>query len=163
MFVHWSNTETTYRDMDRIQGLCNRCKSEQIHTFRLYEQKTKHYSAFSIGADHRVTAICHNCLLESSIPKNEEQLLIRTFLRRLACAEGFEFMKEGKIDKARKKFEKILKEDPEQAQALYGMAKSLIAQNKFEEAIRYVNDLNAHYSESAEVKELKEILARNAQ
>ena len=163
MFVHWSNTETTYRDMEKTQGYCNRCQSDQIHTFRLYEQKTKHYSAFSIGANHKVTAICHNCLLESPLPKNEEKLMIRTFMRRLACAEGFEFLKNGKVDKARKKFEKILKEDSEQAQALYGMAKSLIAQNRFNEARKYVDDLSVHYSETDEVKELKEILAQNTQ
>lgn len=68
-FVHWSNDEVTYRDMESTFSNCERCQSEQKHTFRFYEKRTKHYSSFSIGSDKSVTVICHGCLLESKLDK----------------------------------------------------------------------------------------------
>lgn len=161
MFVHWSNTETTYRDMEKVEAECSKCQSNQLHTFRLYEKKTKHYSAFSIGADHYVSAICHGCLLESRMPKLEEKMLVRKYMKSLACAEGFELLNNGKTDNAMKKFRKVLKEEADHPQALYGLAKSLVAQEKYDEAREYVDELSINYSESAEVKELKEEIKKN--
>ncbi len=149
--------------MEKVEGFCNRCQSNQVHTFRLYEQKTKHYSAFSIGADYKVTAICHQCLLESAMPKNEEKLLIRKYKKEIACWEGFALHQKGKTDNAIKKFRKVLRDDPDHPQALYGLAKGLIAQSKFAEAKAYVDNLTLRFSEDEGVKELKEILARNTQ
>lgn len=163
MFIHWSNTETTYRDMEKVEAVCSKCQSNQLHTFRLYEKKTKHYSAFSIGADHFVSAICHGCLLETRMPKLEEKMLVRKYMKSLACAEGFELFKNGKTDSAIKKFRKVLKEEAEHPQALYGLAKALVTQGKYDEARKYVDDLSVHYSESDEVKELKEAITRNTQ
>ena len=158
MFVHWSNTETTYRDMEKIEGFCNRCQSTQIHTFRLYEQKTKHYSAFSIGANHQVTSICHTCLLESALPKNEEALLIRKYKKLLLCQEGYELTQNGKTDGAIKKFKKVLKEDPDHPQALYGLAKGLISLQRYSEAEPFVAQLSNLYPQDGDVAEMRTIL-----
>ena len=132
MFVHWSETETSYRDMEKVKGFCKRCKSNQLHTFRLYERKTKHYSAFSIGAERYLTFICHGCLLETSMPKKEEARLIRKYTMQLTCAEGFELLRNGKIDKAIKKFNQVLKEDPKNLQAADGLAKCFFAQENLD-------------------------------
>jgi thioredoxin-like negative regulator of GroEL len=149
--------------MEQVEGFCNGCQSNQIHTFRLYEQKTKHYSVLAIGANHTISAICHGCLLESAIPKNEEKLLIRKYKKEIICWEGFDLLQNQKIDNATKKFRKVLKKDPDHPQALYGLAKSLVSQGKFDEARVYVDNLSVRFSEDDSVKELKAILARNTQ
>jgi hypothetical protein len=94
--------------MEKDELFCDRCKTNQLHTFRLYETKTKHYSAFSIGADYSVSVICHGCLLESRIPKQEESMLIKKYQSKIACWEGFDLLEKGKQDKAIKQFRKAL-------------------------------------------------------
>ncbi|CAE6505119.1 tetratricopeptide repeat protein [Candidatus Nitrosotenuis uzonensis] len=161
-FVHWSNDEVTYRDMESIQTHCGRCQSEQKHTFRFYEKKTKHYSSISIGTDRSVTMICHGCLLESALSKSDEQYLILKFVRRLACMEGMEMYEHGKYDKAVKQFKKVLKDDPDHPQALYGLAKCLIAQGRRDEARGYIDNLSTNFPDDEAIKELKESLSRSA-
>ena len=161
MFVHWSNTSTNYRDMEKMEAFCNRCNNNQIHTFRLYETKTKHYSAFSIGADYSVSVICHGCLLETRIQKKDESMLIKKYQSKIACWEGFEILEKGNPGKSIKKFKKALKDDPQFPQALYGLAKCHVMMKQFHEAKMYVDELNLDYSEVQEIKELKEIISKN--
>ena len=112
MFVHWSNNEVTYRDMESIQMSCAQCGSEQKHTFRMYEQRTKHYSVISGRPKRSVTIICHGCLLEGPLDKGYEKQMIEKFTGQVMVAEGFELSQQGKYDKAIKKFKKNLKNDP---------------------------------------------------
>ena len=76
--------------------------------FDYTRQRQKHYSAFSIGADYSVSVICHGCLLESRIPKQEESMLIKKYQSKIACWEGFDLLEKGKQDKAIKQFRKAL-------------------------------------------------------
>lgn len=122
-FVHWSNDEVTYRNMESTQMECQRCQSEQKNTFRFYEKRTKRYSSISIGSDKSVTVICHGCLLESPLEKGFEREQITKFLKRIICSESFELYEHGKYDKALKQFKKVLKEDQDHPTALYGLTK----------------------------------------
>lgn len=161
-FVHWSNDEVTYRDMESMQLNCDRCQGEQKHTFRFYEKRTKHYSSISIGTDRSVTMICHGCLLESPLSKSDEQHFILKFVRRLASIEGMELYEHGKYDKAIKQFKKVLKDEPNHPTALYGLAKCLIAQGRRDEARGYIDNLSANFPDDESVRELKETLNRGA-
>ena len=161
MFVHWSRDESTYRDMEKINAICNRCNSEQSHTFRLYEKKTKHYSVVSVGSEKHVTAICHGCLTESELEKNEEKSLIRRYTNQIRNQEGFQFIDEKQYNKAIKKFKKNLKDDPSDVNAFYGLAKCNIAQGRYADADNNIKFLEEHLPEDQDVKELRNILEAN--
>jgi len=162
LFVHWSNNEVSYRDMESINEKCGRCDSEQKHTFRMYEKKTKHYSVLSVGSDKSITIICHGCLLESPLDKKFEKEMVAKFSSQIMSSEGFELYQQGKYDKAIKKFRKNLKKNPEDQQSVYGLAKCLIAQGKYDEARGHVDHLDYELPENEEVKELKQQLARTS-
>lgn len=106
--------------------------------------------------------ICHGCLLESKLSKNDESHLIAKYLKKLACQEAYEMYEHGKYDKAEKQFKKVLKEEPDHANALYGLAKCLIAQGRRDEARGFVDNLTSRFPEYEEVKELKQSLSRGA-
>lgn len=160
-FVHWSNDEISYRDMESAQLECGRCESEQKHTFRFFEKRTKHYSSFSVGSDKSITVICHGCLLETPLEKNYEKEMIAKYVKRLMSQEGLEMYEHGKYDKALKQFKKVLKQDKDHPTALYGLAKCLIAQGKYDEARGYIDNLSSRYPEDDEVKQLKESIIRS--
>lgn len=160
-FVHWSNSEVTYRDMESTQLQCNRCQDEQKHTFRFYERKTKHYSSVSFGSEKSVTVICHGCLLESPLEKEYEKQLIAKYVKSLIALEGLDLYEHGKYDKALKQFKKVLKEDPDHPTGLYGLAKCLIALGRYDEARGYIDNLTTRFPEEKEVIELKQILNQN--
>jgi len=161
MFVHWSNNEVTYRDMESIQVNCERCDSEQKHTFRMYEQRTKHYSVISGRPKRSVTVICHGCLLEGPLDKGYEKQMIEKFTGQVMVAEGFELSQQGKYDKAMKKFKKNLKNDPGNLQAVYGLATCLIAKGSYDEARGFVDRLGSEMPDNTDVKELKKTLAKH--
>ena len=161
MFVHWSNNEVTYRDMESIQVNCERCDSEQKHTFRMYEQRTKHYSVISGRPKRSVTVICHGCLLEGPLDKGYEKQMIEKFTGQVMVAEGFELSQQGKYDKAMKKFKKNLKNDPGNLQAVYGLATCLIAKGSYDEAKGFVDRLSSEMPDNTDVKELKKTLAKH--
>ena len=161
MFVHWSNNEVTYRDMESIQVNCERCDSEQKHTFRMYEQRTKHYSVISGRPKRSVTVICHGCLLEGPLDKGYEKQMIEKFTGQVMVAEGFELSQQGKYDKAMKKFKKNLKNDPGNLQAVYGLATCLIAKGSYDEARGFVDRLGSEMPDNEDVNELKQILAKH--
>ena len=161
MFVHWSNNEVTYRDMESIQVNCERCGSEQKHTFRMYEQRTKHYSVVSGRPKRSVTIICHGCLQEGPLDKEYEKQMIEKFTARVMAGEGFELYQQGKYDKAMKKFKKNLKNDPGDLQAVYGLATCLIAKGNYDEARGFVARLDSEMPDNEDVKELKQTLAKH--
>ena len=161
MFVHWSNNEVTYRDMESIQMSCAQCGSEQKHTFRMYEQRTKHYSVISGRPKRSVTIICHGCLLEGPLDKGYEKQMIEKFTGQVMVAEGFELSQQGKYDKAMKKFKKNLKNDPGNLQAVYGLATCLIAKGSYDEARGFVDRLGSEMPDNEDVKELKKTLAKH--
>ena len=161
MFVHWSNNEVTYRDMESIQVNCERCDSEQKHTFRMYEQRTKHYSVISGRPKRSVTIICHGCLLEGPLQKEYEKQMIEKFTGQVMVAEGFELYQQGKYDKAVKKFKKNLKNDPGNLQAVYGLATCLIAKREYDEARVFVDRLGSEMPDNEDVKELKKTLDKH--
>ena len=161
MFVHWSNNEVTYRDMESTQINCERCNSEQKHTFRMYEQRTKHYSVISGRPKRSITIICHGCLLEGPLEKEYEKQMIEKFTGQVMAAEGFELYQQGKYDKAIKKFKKNLKNEPGDLQAVYGLATCLVAQGSYDEARGFVDRLGLEMPDNKEVKELKKILKKH--
>ena len=146
-----------YRDMESIQADCEQCGSEQKHTFRMYEQRTKHYSVLSGRPKRSVTAICHGCLKENPLDEDSEKLAIEKFTSQIMSSEGFELYEQGKYDKAVKKFKKNLKNnyDPH---AIYGLAKCLIAQGKYDEARGFVDKLDSQFPNDEGVKELKQAI-----
>ena len=161
MFVHWSNNEVTYRHMESIQVNCEQCGSEQKHTFRIYEQKTKHYSVLSVGSKKSVTIICHGCLLESPLDKEYEKQMIAKFTSQIMSGEGFELYQQGKYDKAIKKFKKNLKNEPADLQSMYGLAICLIAKGWYDEARVLVEQLDSQLPDDENVKELKQTIANH--
>ena len=161
MFVHWSNNEVTYRHMASIQKDCEQCGSEQKHTFRMYEQRTKHYSVISGRPKRSVTIICHGCLLESPLEKEYEKQMIETFTSQIMSGEGFELYQQGKYNKAMKKFKKSLKNNPDELQSIYGLATCLIAQGSYDEARGFVDRLVSEMPDNEDVKELKKTLDKH--
>ena len=161
MFVHWSNNEVTYRDMESIQKDCEQCGSEQKHTFRMYEQRPKHYSVISGRPKRSVTIICHGCLLEGPLDKGYEKQMIEKFTGQVMVAEGFKLYQQGNYNKAMKKFQKNLKDDPGNLQAVYGLATCLIAKGEYDEARVFVDRLGSEMPDNEDVNELKQILAKH--
>jgi len=155
MFAHWSNTETSYRDMEKEEFFCDRCNSDQLHTFRMHEQKTQHYSLFSFGAKRSVSLICHGCLKESQVSEEYEKQKIEKFLKMIIIGEGFELSRNGDKDEAIRKFRNVLEKDPNNIQANFGLAKTLIDQGRVEEAEYYVAKLEMSDPENNQIKELR--------
>ena len=160
-FAHWSSDETTYRDMEKVNAFCGQCNSEQLHTLRLYEKKTKHYSVVALGSKKRVSAICHGCLKEYELEKNEEKTLVKKFTIQIRCQEGFEAIDEKKFNKAIKKFTKNLKEDNEDVNSMYGLTKCMISQGRYDDANNCLVDLESKLPENPDVKELRQVLEAN--
>ena len=146
--------------MESIQVNCGRCDSEQKHTFRMYEQRTKHYSVISGRPKRSVTIICHGCLLEGPLDKGYEKQMIEKFTGQVMVAEGFELYQQGKYDKAIKKFKKNLKNEPGDLQAVYGLATCLIAKGEYDEARGFVDHLSSEMPDNEDVNELKQTLAK---
>ena len=161
MFVHWSNNEVTYRHMESIQNDCEQCGSEQKHTFRMYEQRTKHYSVISGRPKRSVTIICHGCLLEGPLEKGYEKQMIEKFTSQIMSGEGFELYQQGNYNKAMKKFKKNLKNNPDDLQSVYGLATCLVAQGSYDEARGFVDRLVSEMPDNEDVRELKQTLAKH--
>jgi len=127
----------------------------------MYEKKTKHYSVVSIGSEKKVSAICHGCLTEFGIQKDEEKKLIKRFSIELRGQEAFELIDERKYDKAIKKFNKNLKEDPEDIRSHYGLAKCNIAQGRYDEADGNIRFLETQLPDNQDITELRNVLEAN--
>jgi tetratricopeptide (TPR) repeat protein len=147
--------------MESIQNDCEQCGSEQKHTFRMYEQRTKHYSVISGRPKRSVTIICHGCLLEGPLDKGYEKQMIEKFTGQVIVAEGFELYQQGNYNKAMKKFQKNLKDDPGNLQAVYGLATCLIAKGEYDEARVFVGRLDSEMPDNEDVRELKQTLAKH--
>ncbi len=160
-FAHWSRDETTYRDMEKVNAFCGQCNSEQLHTFRMYEKKTKHYSVVSFGTHRQVSAICHGCLAEFGIEKDEEKKLIKRFVIELRGQEAFELIDKEKYDKAVKKFNENLGEDPDDIRSRYGLAKCHIAQGEYDKADANIRLLETKLPDNKDVIELRSLLNAN--
>jgi thioredoxin-like negative regulator of GroEL len=126
----------------------------------MYEQRTKHYSVISGRPKRSVTIICHGCLLEGPLDKEYEKQMIEKFTAQVMAGEGFELYQQGKYDKAIKKFKKNLKNDPENLQAVYGLATCLIAKGEYDEARGFVDHLSSEMPDNEDVNELKQTLAK---
>ena len=145
--------------MERRILHCDRCNEDTQHTFRYHISKTKHYSVVSIGAGERtITLICHGCLLETHLTKNDSEQLIEHYDKQIAVGESYEHMEKGDQKKAEKKLKKVLKKDPKFPQAVYAMAKCLISQTKYDEAEFYVKNLEIDFPEQNEVKDLRKLM-----
>ena len=145
--------------MERRELYCDRCKENTQHTFRYHITKTKHYSAISIGAGERtVTLICHGCLLETPVAKNDAEQLIAGYDKDIAVWEANECMEKGDNKNAEKKLKKLLTKDPKHPQGVYSMAKCLISQTKYSEAEFYVKNLELDFSENDDVKALRKLM-----
>jgi tetratricopeptide (TPR) repeat protein len=154
-FAHWSNTEVSYRDMERHQIECERCKKETEHTLRYHTQKTKHYSAFSFGeGDKSISMICHGCLLETSLVKEDEKKLIERFDCEIAVMMAHELMDNEELKNAEKLLKKLLKKNSSYAPGLYAISKCLISQTKYDDAKNHIDNLDSLHPNNLEVKEL---------
>ena len=147
--------------MESIQADCEQCGSEQKHTFRMYEQRTKHYSVISGRPKRSVTIICHGCLLEGPLDKGYEKQMIEKFTGQVIVAEGFELYQQGNYNKAMKKFQKNLKDDPGNLQAVYGLATCLITKGEYDEARVFVDRLDSEMPDNEDVRELKQTLLQH--
>ena len=158
-FAHWSNTESSYRDMERQQIFCERCNKETEHTFRYHTQKIKHYSTFSFGeGDKSISIICHGCLLEQGLEKNYERRMIEKFDCEIATSISHQYMDDGKPRDAQKLLKKLLKKNPKYGPGVFAMAKCLISQTKYGEAEIYVKNLEIDYPHNTDVEELRRLM-----
>jgi len=159
LFVHWSNQDASYRDMESRELHCQRCNKDTQHTFRYHITKTKHYSVVSVGSGKKeITLVCHVCLLETSVDKNDSKELVKQYDNEIATGEANELMDKGKDSKAENKLRKVLKKDPEFPQALYSISKCLISQAKYGEAEFYIKILESKFPDIPEIKELRDSL-----
>jgi len=158
-FAHWSNTESSYRDMERRQLECPRCEKETEQTFRYHISKTKHYSVVSIGEGEKaVTVICHGCLLERPVDKEYAKELMVRYDNEITVAQAHELMERGDNKKAEKILKKLLKKFPKYGPGLYAISKSLISQTKYAEAEFYVKNLEIDYPEDQDVVGLRKLM-----
>lgn len=158
-FVHWSSTQNSYRDMERINSFCQRCNDEKEHTLRYHISKTKHYSVVSFGGgDKMITIICHGCLLENRVPSNDEKYLIDKYDKMILVGEAFHHIEERKSNKAKKILEKILKKEPTHVQARFALAKCLIELENYSEAREILNSLNQEFPNESEIEDLQKII-----
>ena len=111
MFVYWSKKEKWYRDMESVSSdYCENCNSKREHTYRLYEERRKHYSVLSGPIKRSVRVICEACKGESKPEKKHEKQLIAKFRARILITEGFELMEQQlNHGKALKKFRESMK------------------------------------------------------
>lgn len=145
--------------MERRELHCDRCNENTQHTFRYHVTKTKHYSVISVGAGERtLTLICHGCLLETLIPKNQAEPLIIGYDEEIAVGEANYHMEKGDNKGAEKILKKVLKKNPKHPQALYSMAKCLISQTKYSEAEFFVKNLEIDFPEHNDVKDLRKLM-----
>ena len=145
--------------MERRELHCERCNEDTQHTFRYHITKTKHYSVVSIGAgEHTLTLICHGCLLETPVVKNDAEQLMAGYDKEITVGEANEYMEKGDNKNAEKKLKKLLKKDPKHPQAVYSMAKCLISQVKYSEAEFYVKNLEIDFPEHNDVKDLRKLM-----
>ena len=159
MFVHWSNQQASYRDMESREIHCQKCNKDTLHTFRYHITKTKHYSVVSVGSGKKeITLVCHVCLLETSVDKNDSKELVKQYDNEIETGEANELMDKGKGSKAENKLRKVLKKDPEFPQALYSISKCLISQAKYGEAEFYIKILENKFPDIPEIKELRDSL-----
>jgi len=86
--------------------------------------------------------------------------MIEKFTGQVIVTEGFELYQQGNYNKAMKKFQKNLKDDPGNLQAVYGLATCLIAKGEYDEARGFVNRLDLEMPDNEDVKELKQTLAK---
>ena len=86
--------------------------------------------------------------------------MIEKFTGQVIVAEGFELYQQGNYNKAMKKFQKNLKDDLGNLQAVYGLATCLIAKGEYDEARGFVNRLDLEMPDNEDVKELKQTLAK---
>ena len=138
---------------------CQKCNKTTQHTFRYHITKTKHYSVVSVGSGKKeITLVCHVCLLETLVDKNDSKELIKEYDNVIAVGEANELMSKGKDSKAESKLKKVLKKDPVHGQALYSMAKCLISQARYGEAKSYIKSLEDKFPNAPEIKELQDEL-----
>ena len=110
MFVYWGKKEKWYRDMESFSGHCkSECNSMQVHTYRLYEQRRKHYSVISGPTKRSVRLVCEKYKTESKLEKKHEKHLIAKFTARILIAEGYELIQQQNHGKALKKFRESIK------------------------------------------------------
>ena len=138
---------------------CQKCNKDTQHTFRYHITKTKHYSVVSVGSGKKeITLVCHVCLLETSVDKNDSKELVIQYDNEIETGEANELMDKGKDSKAENKLRKVLKKDPEFPQALYSISKCLISQAKYGEAEFYIKILENKFPDIPEIKELRDSL-----
>ena len=159
LFVHWSNQKAEYRDMESREIHCQKCNKDTQHTFRYHITKTKHYSVVSVGSGKKdISLVCHVCLSETFLDKNDSKELIKEYDNVIAVGEANELMSKGEDSKAESKLKKVLKKDPDHGQALYSMSKCLISQARYGEAKSYIKNLEDKFPDAPEIKELQDEL-----
>lgn len=150
--------ETYSRNMETVEEECRNCKSIQKHTFRVYE--TKVYSFLPTKTERRITLVCHGCLHESKIPKDEEKERLKKYEKQILTADGHRFFEKGKYKEALDLYDQTLKKDPEFGGALYGKARTLIAKEDYKKAEQYVEKLMSKYPKDRDVNDMNDVLRK---
>ena len=113
-FTYWSNTKTAIvaSTPPVPLDLCPFCKQVSDCIIKIYNTKTKHYSAFSIGkGDFQVTFTCRMCTNEGRLDPRGESLYVRTYLVGLKYDKIVDLHK-SKPDKAEQQLEKLIRKNP---------------------------------------------------
>ena len=95
MFVYWSKKEKWYRDMESVSSAyCKNCNTNREHTYRLYEERRKHYSVLSGPTKRSIRVVCQVCKGESKTEKKHEKELTAKFMASIRLTEGFELIEQ---------------------------------------------------------------------
>ena len=155
MFVHWSDTQTSYRDMETMESECSKCQGIQKFTLRYYTTTTKHYSVFAHTGEKKISAICHGCLTELPLEDKFHKEKLQAYEALIMTWEAYDEAKKGNYNKALKKLQKALKKDPENSQALFAKARTLIDIGQKDEAKPIISILLEKFPNNEEVLALQ--------
>ncbi len=114
-FIHWSSDETkqVFQSEPTPIEECPFCKQSSTIIYKIYNSKTKHYSAFSIGeGDYSATFTCRNCTQEGQLGKTFESELIHEYKLILSHEKLLELYKH-EPEKARNNLKKLIRKNQE--------------------------------------------------
>ena len=140
MFVYWGKKEKWYRDMESVSSdYCENCNSKRNHTYRLYEERRKHYSVLSGPTKRSVRVVCQVCKGESKTEKKHEKELTAKFMAYIRLTEGFELIEQQNYDKALNKIDDSIKFINKFQEAL----KNFVHADFYSEHLQYCDVLQA--------------------
>lgn len=114
-FTYWSNTKTTIVASTPPVPLdtCPFCRQQSDAIIKIYNTKTRHYSAFSIGkGKFQATFTCRMCTNEGRLDPRMEAAYVQAHL----VGQKYSKIMDGhnsKPDKAKRQLEDLIRKNPD--------------------------------------------------